>query len=241
MRQGLSESARWVSASTSDDATRFRVRDLFRGANLKALWWTAAIYVFWNLAAGTNGIFTPYMIKTLHAGDQAASVALQGGGFAICMLGSLFLFMPFADRSHRIRKLMWAVGGIMQIVGFGVYLVLPFTVPVILANIVLFQVGSALAGEGFYKVFSQELFPTMLRGTAQGITFGAARAVLGVWSFFVPVLAGAGIGPVAALLCVFLLIALVVGYAFMPNTSGKSLEQIESERAPAGRPVTESR
>jgi inositol transporter-like SP family MFS transporter len=102
---------------------------------------------------------------------------------------------------------------------------------VIVANIVLFTAGAALAGEAFYKVFSQELFPTLLRGTAQGFTFGLARIVLGVWSFFVPVLASVGIEKVAGLLTLFLAISGFVGYFFMPDTSGKSLEQIESERA----------
>jgi inositol transporter-like SP family MFS transporter len=46
----------------------------------------------------------------------------------------------------------------------------------------------------------------------------------------VPVLARAGIGEVAALLTLFLIISGAVGFFFMPDTSGKSLEQIESER-----------
>ena len=91
--------------------------------------------------------------------------------------------------------------------------------------------GAALAGEAFYKVFSQELFPTMLRGTAQGFTFGFARIVVGVWSFFVPRLSNHGVGTLAALLTLFLIISGGVGFFFMPDTSGKSLEQIEAERA----------
>ena len=39
-----------------------------------------------------------------------------------------------------------------------------------------------------------------------------------------------GIAPVAGLLTLFLVVSGVVGYAFMPDTSGKSLEQIEAER-----------
>jgi inositol transporter-like SP family MFS transporter len=35
----------------------------------------------------------------------------------------------------------------------------------------------------------------------------------------------------ATLLTLFLVISGTVGYIFMPDTSGKSLEQIESERA----------
>jgi inositol transporter-like SP family MFS transporter len=233
LRQGLTESARWRSASEKAGirAVAHRYRELFRGPNLRALVWTATIYVFWNIAAGTGGIFTPYIIKTLHAGSQAASVALSCAGFVIGIIVTVWLFMPNADRSHATRRLMWGAGGLMQVLAYAAYLVFPFTIPVIIANIVLFAVGAGLAGEAFYKTFSQELFPTMLRGTAQGFTFGVARTCLGVWSFFVPILAGAGIGPVAALLSVFLVISGAVGFFFMPDTSGKSLEHIEAERA----------
>lgn len=233
LRQGLPESARWKTASREPGAAAHRLRALFSGANLRALWWTGTIYIFWNIAAGTGGAFTPYIIKTLHAGSQAASVALSCAGFVIGIIATVFWYMRFVDRSHGMRRMMWGIGAVMQVVAYAAYLVFPFTVPVIILNIVLFAVGAALAGEAVYKTFSQELFPTMLRGTAQGFTFGVARTMLGIWSFFVPALASAGIGPVAALLSMFLIVSGAVGFFFMPNTSGKSLENIEAERAVA--------
>jgi inositol transporter-like SP family MFS transporter len=80
----------------------------------------------------------------------------------------------------------------------------------------------------------------MLRTTAQGLTFSVARLLLGIWSFFVPVLASLSIRPVALILMIFLLISGVVGFVFMPNTAGKSLEEIEAERSgpPAREHVT---
>jgi inositol transporter-like SP family MFS transporter len=232
LRQGLTESPRWQQAATAaPSVARPGLRKLFTGANLRALAWTGTIYLFWNLAAGTAGIFTPYIVKTLHAGSQAAGVALSCAGFVIGIVVTVLVFMPYADRGHSTRRLMWGIGAVMQIVAYALFIVLPFTIPVIILNILLFGAGAVLAGEPFYKTFSQELFPTMLRGTAQGITFGVARTCLGVWSFFVPTLAHAGISVVGALLSLFLLISGVVGYVFMPNTSGKSLERIEAERA----------
>jgi inositol transporter-like SP family MFS transporter len=231
LRRGLAESARWTAAAKSATAAHHQVRALFSGANLKALVWTATIYLFWNLAAGTAGIFNPYIISTLNAGSQAVSVGLSSANFLITMIVTITVFMKFSDRNYRTRKLLWGIGAVMQVTAYGIYLVLPFTIPVIIASIVLFAISAALSGEAFYKVFSQELFPTMLRGTAQGFTFGIARTVLGIWSFFVPVLAHAGIGQVAGLLTLFLAISGVVGFFFMPDTSGKSLEQIEKERA----------
>ena len=230
MRRGLSESARWTEATKNTPTARRQTRALFSGANLRALSWTATIYLFWCLAAGTAGIFNPYIISSLHAGSQAASVGLTSAGFLLTMGVTYGIFMRFSDCNHATRKLLWATGSLLQIVAYGLFLVLPFTIPVIVANIVLFSIGNALAGEGFYKVFSQELFPTLLRGTAQGFTFGIARLGLGLWSFFVPVLANTGIAWVGGLLMLFLIISGVVG-CFMPDTSGKSLEQIEAERS----------
>jgi inositol transporter-like SP family MFS transporter len=228
LRRGLAESARWVAVSTS---ARFKVKALFTGANLRALAWTATIYLFWNLAAGTAGIFNPYFIRTLHAGSQAASVGMYSSAFVIAMIVTVTVFMRFSDRDFKTRKCLWAVGAIMQIFAYGLFLFAPFTIPTIIINIVMFAAGGALAGEAFYKVFSQELFPTMLRGTAQGITFGVARMLLGIWSFFIPMLANSGIRTIAALLTLFLIISGTAGFFFMPDTSGKTLEQIESERA----------
>jgi len=231
LRRGLAESARWQQAAKSGQRVGQNLAVLFKGSNLKALIWTATIYLFWNLAAGTAGIFNPYIISTLKAGDQAMSVGLSSGNFLITMIVTVTIFMRYSDRSYETRKLIWGVGAVMQVISYGLFLFFPFTVTTVVCNIILFSVSAALSGEAFYKVFSQELFPTALRGTAQGFTFGVARVVLGIWSFFVPVLAHAGIKQIAALLTLFLAISGIVGYFFMPDTSGKSLEQIEAERA----------
>ena len=231
LRRGLSESVRWQEASRSPQATGRNVRALFSGPHLRALVWTATIYLFWNLTAGTIGQFNPYIIRTLGAGDQGVSVALTSGTFLITLLVTVTVFMRFSDRSHGTRRLLWGIGAVMQVAAFALFLVLPFSVPVIVVNVLLWGTSAALSGEAFYKVFSQELFPTMLRGTAQGLTFGVARTLLGVWSFFVPALAAFGIREIAALLTTFLAISGVVGFFFMPDTSGKSLEQIEAERS----------
>lgn len=229
LRRSLAESTRWKVAANS---AKVKLKTLFSGSNLKGLAYTATIYLFWNLAAGTAGIFNPYIIKTLNAdSSQAMSVGLSSAGFIIFIIVTLIVFMPHSDRNFKTRKTIWAIGAIMQVVAYGMLLFLPFTIPVIIANILMFSSGAALAGEAFYKVFSQEIFPTIFRGTAQGLTFGISRTLLGVWSFFVPALATMGIEPVAGLLTFFLIISGIVGFLFMPDTSGKSLEQIAKERA----------
>lgn len=239
MRRGLTESVRWQEAAKKTPESRRQIRSLFTGSHLKALVWTTTIYLFWNLAAGTAGNFNPYIISTLignsgtdtEAYKQAVGTGLSSLNFIIAMVVTILVFMRYADRSFRTRKTLWAIGAITQTVGYGLFLVFPFNIPTVVLNIVLFAFGCALAGEAFYKVFSQELFPTILRGTAQGFTFGMARAILAAWSIFVPMLTNLDIRWVAGLLTLFLAISGIVGFFFMPDTSGKSLEQIEAERA----------
>jgi inositol transporter-like SP family MFS transporter len=141
--------------------------------------------------------------------------------------------MPFGDGRH--RRLIWAIGAVCQIVGFLILVFYPlegstgFNIVASFANIILFGIGAALAGEPFYKVWSLEVFPTMLRTTAQALTFAVARAALGIWSLFVPTIAAAGFEGVALILVIFLSISGVVGFLFMPNTAGRPLEELEAE------------
>ena len=260
LRRGMVESAIWTAASgagetepTSDPEAQpeeagvpadplaaSRLSGLFSGPTLAAMIFTATVYLFWNLAAGTFGVFSPYILRSLGAQSQAASVALSCAGFVITLVAVVLFFMPFSDRSDRARRIMWGVGAVMNVVALAQLLIFPFNTATALILIALFGIGAALAGEPFYKTWSQELFPTMLRTTAQGLTFSVARLLLGIWSFFVPVLAELSIRPVALILMIFLLISGVVGFFFMPNTAGRSLEDIEAERSGrrAGEPVT---
>ncbi len=238
LRRGLAESARWKAAAAS---AKEQVSALLTPANIRAMVWTGTIYLFWNLTAGTNGAFGAYFNRVLLAGQEVGATRAQAIGtgiaslsFLCTMLGTVFIFMPFADRSYRTRKWLWAVGAIIQISAWAMLMFVPYTVPTVFANTIMYGFGAALAGEAFYKVFSQELFPTLQRGTAQGITFGVARTLLGIWSFIAPMLIdeqNPNFHALALMLSLFLVISGVVGFFWMPDTSGKSLEQIARERA----------
>jgi inositol transporter-like SP family MFS transporter len=251
LRRGMVESAIWTAASgageaepTSDPEAQpeeapvpadplaaSRLRNLLLGPTMAAMVFTATVYLFWNLAAGTFGVFSPYILKTLGTQSQAASVALSCAGFVVTLVVVVLIFMPFSDRSDRSRRIMWGVGAVLNVASVAQLLIFPFNTVSAIALVVLFGTGAALAGEPFYKTWSQEVFPTMLRTTAQGLTFGVARLFLGIWSFFVPALASLSIRPVALILMIFLLISGVVGFLFMPSTAGRSLEEIEAERS----------
>ncbi|MCU1534698.1 MAG: iolF [Glaciihabitans sp.] len=231
-RRGMGESLRWkekVAGQTANPLSLASIRDLFRRSSGKAIAFTGGVFLFWNLAAGTNGVFLPYLLSTLGVQGQAGSVAIQGLGFLCGLLSVAFIFMRFADGTH--RRVMFTIGASLQALAFLLFALFPLTTPIAIANVVLFGVGQGMAQYPMIRVWLSELFPTSVRTTAQGLVYGAVRIALFFWSLAVPVIAMVGVSTLGWLLTIFLIISGLIGAIFMPKTAGKSLEQIEAERA----------
>lgn len=89
---------------------------------------------------------------------------------------------------------------------------------------------SQLVAQSFFQLWSAEMFPTLLRSTAQGLAFAVVRIGLGIFSFFVPLLTATGFTTLAWILTGFLVASGLVGFAWAPRNEGKSLDQIASEQ-----------
>jgi inositol transporter-like SP family MFS transporter len=80
------------------------------------------------------------------------------------------------------------------------------------------------------QLWSAEQFPTLVRSTAQGLTFAIVRIGLGIFSFFVPALVSTGFTTLAWILAGFLTGSALVGLIWAPQNAGKSLKDLEQER-----------
>jgi MFS transporter, SP family, inositol transporter len=216
-----------------------RVRELFTGDNLKAMGFLIGMYGFWNLWAGTNGFFFPYILRTVGSQSQAMSVGLQAFSFFLGVVSIYFIFMRYSDRFDQ-RKML-GLAFLIQIVGAALLALLPLTVPVAIAYIVLTGLGGGFGAQSFFQLWSGELFPTLLRSTAQGLMFAVVRIGLGIWSFFVPIVISVGFKPLAWILTGFLVIGGLIGYLGAPRNQGKSLEEIQFERHHVRPPVSAAR
>jgi MFS transporter, SP family, inositol transporter len=96
--------------------------------------------------------------------------------------------------------------------------------------LILVWFGSGFGAQSFFQLWSAELFPTLLRSTAQGLTFAIVRIGLGIWSFFVPILTATGFSKLAWILTGFLVASGLIGTLWAPQNAGKSLHEIERER-----------
>ena len=222
-------SARGESGDEAVTMSHGHLRELFTRKHIGSMMFLIGMYGFWNLWAGTNGFFFPYILQTVGAQSQTTSVLLQTGGFILSMISIAFVFMPLVDKVN--QRTLFAVSAIVQIAGMALLALFPLTVPVAIAYIVLLQFGGGFGAQSFFQLWSAELFPTLLRSTAQGITFAFVRIFLGCWSFFVPLLTATGFTTLAWILTGFLVMSGVIGWIWAPRHEGKSLDDIQREQA----------
>jgi inositol transporter-like SP family MFS transporter len=229
LRSRMKESTLWEDArarerSTGDPQAGFSA--LLTPRHLKSMLFLIGMYGIWNLWAGTNGFFFPYILRTVGSQSQAASVAMQASGFFVAMLSIGFIFMRYSDKVN--QRLLIATSAAVQIVGMALLALFPLTTSVALAYLVLVWFGSGFGAQSFFQLWSAELFPTLIRSTAQGVTFAVVRIGLGLWSFFVPVLTKTGFTRLAWILTGFLFVSGLIGTIWAPRNEGKSLGAIEA-------------
>lgn len=227
LRRKMKESRRWEETQKAS-VVRPPVSTLLKGQYLTAILGLVGMYGFWNLWAGTNGFFFPYILQTLGTADQAGSVAIQALSFAIGMASIYFIFMRFADKVNQRR--LFILSAVIQVIGMALLAVFPLTIPVALLYVFLLQLGGGFGAQSFFQLWSAEMFPTALRATAQGLCFAVVRIALGFFSFFVPALTATGFTTLAWILVGFLAVSGIIGALWAPRNEGKSLEQIQRER-----------
>jgi inositol transporter-like SP family MFS transporter len=233
LRSRMKESVLWEQARTQKESGTgtpgANVGMLFTARHVKSMLFLIGMYGIWNLWAGTNGFFFPYILRTVGSQSQVASVAMQALGFFVAMLSIGLVFMRFSDKVN--QGLLIATSTVIQMIGMALLALFPLTTPVALAYLLLVWFGSGFGAQSFFQLWSAELFPTLIRSTAQGVTFAVVRIGLGLWSFFVPVLTQTGFTRLAWTLTVFLFISGLIGTVWAPRNEGKSLEEIQAQRA----------
>jgi inositol transporter-like SP family MFS transporter len=231
LRSRMKESALWEDAqlkrSSDPAAQQASLKVLLTPRYLKAMLFLVGMYGIWNLWAGTNGFFFPYILRTVGSQSQAASVAMQAAGFFVAMVSIGLVFMRYSDRVNQRRLI--AVSSLIQIIGMALLALFPLTTPIALSYLVLVWFGSGFGAQSFFQLWSAELFPTLIRSTAQGITFAVVRVGLGLWSFFVPVLTKTGFTRLAWILTGFLVVSGLIGTLWAPRNEGKSLQDIQED------------
>src|ERR1700761_124988 len=238
LRSSMHESPYWLEAQAAKQSgvvaaapPKARLRDLFTRQHIASMAFLTGMYGIWNLWAGTNGFFLPYILRTVGNQSQAASVAMLTFSFVVGMLSIGFVFMRISDKGN--QRLLFLVSAVIQVIGMSLLAIFPLTPTVALIHVFLMAFGGGFGAQSFFQLWSSEMFPTLLRSTAQGVMFAVVRISLGFWSFFVPILTASGFHTLAWILTGFLVVSGVIGVSGAPRNEGKSLEELEAARQAA--------
>jgi inositol transporter-like SP family MFS transporter len=243
LRRRIVESPRWtVETGHAEDETpkvtatmsMSRLRVLFRGGHLRNLAFMFVIFTLWNLPAGTFGFFLPTIIGSVGKQSPVVSDGVQAIWFISSIITVAFIWMPLGDRVS--RKWLYGISAVGQTVPFILLAVFPLKgIWMLVGPVLLYGLAQGAGQWPLLRIWSVELFPTMLRNTAQGSIFGVMRVITGIWSYFVAqLLAATGLHDLAWILAAMMFVTVVVGLIFGPNTQGMTLEEIQAKYGGAG-------
>ncbi len=222
-RRGLRESAEWEAKtgqiSLRDTADEERItfsalRQVFAAPVVFALIATGLYYSIWNIGANSFGQFGTFFFVNLAGADVQTASMLNLVTFPLGLIGA-FIFMRVVDKPA--RGVFFVIGTIANVVAFALPLVLGFSTLSFTLLLLFFGLGTAFCGEAMYKVWSQELFPTLLRSSAQGITLALARVIAGIVAFGTPALASGNPSALFGLLAGCALVSGLIGLFWVPR------------------------
>jgi inositol transporter-like SP family MFS transporter len=154
----------------------------------------------------------------------------------IVSAASLLLLMRIVD--GRRRMIWFTIMAVLSLVAFMIPAIVGVTVGTLVVFGVLYSIGGAVAGEPMYKVWSQELFPTSHRATAQGITIAFTRIVAALVGLLIPSLIAFGASSIFFLMAATSVVAFAIGIfwiARMPKATDDdpALRAADNEAASA--------
>ncbi|GAA1503849.1 inositol transporter-like SP family MFS transporter [Agromyces terreus] len=227
LRRKLKESEMWVAARAKSQMSAAQLRMLFKNYGGR-LFFVFLVHSLGAIALGTFGFFLPFILSTVGAQGQAASVGFNALYFGLTGIGVAVLFMPMVDRVN--RRWLYGIAGLFTALALLMMIFLPLDNPwVVLTFVVVFALSASCGQEQLYRVWCQELFPTMVRSTAQGVIIFGQKVALAVWSLFVPLIIAVSFDAFAWVLFAAVASSVLIGVIWMPKRPD-SLEEVgESE------------
>ncbi len=190
LRAGMRESAEWSAAKGKVRKSDIgAVAQLAKPPYLAKVVSLALFYGVVNLSANTSGQFGTLLYTRLGGITVSEAGTITMGTLGVGLLMT-FAFMRIVDRPNRMA---WFLGGgVIYIAGQTLPLVFGFHAWTLIGWTLLSSIGGAFAGEPMWKIWSQELFPTLLRTTAQGATTFFTRVLAALAALVTPHLLEAG-------------------------------------------------
>ena len=231
LQRQLEESAEFEANKQKSSGIVENIKLLFTNKiAVRTVAFLAVIYLTWNLVASVMGFFQPHIYETAGGLSNEYANMLSCVGWLVVVVVTFGLSF-FVDRLP--HKLFYVLGLLAALATWVVIIQGVTGVGSLWAFSILWGINGGLSVQIFYALWGSELFPAKFRAGAQGLMFFIVRGLSAAWGLvFTFIYGDNGEGFTIAAYCMvaLLLISLIVGLIGMPNTRGKSLEQITKER-----------
>ena len=234
LQRQLEESAEYTAQKASNQSSSIvdNIKLLFTNRTaVRTVAFLATIYLSWNLVASVMGFFMPHIYETAGGLSNESANMLSCISWVFVVI-TTFIISFYVDKvAHRffyVFGLAAALTAWLLVIGGGVT-----TIAGIWVFTILWGINNGSSVQVFYALWGSELFPAKFRAGAQGLMFFIVRGLSAAWGLvFTYIYGDNGEGFTLAAYCMvaLLIISLVVGLLGMPNTRGRSLDDIVKER-----------
>ena len=170
LQRKLEESKDWTekqdaAAGKRDTFIQMMGRALTNSVNVKSIVFLVAVYLTWNIVAGTMGQFMPYMYAAAGNLDDTTISLLQAVMWILTAVGSLAIFSKFGDKiPHRI---LFAATAVMALAAWVVMVFFGMQLEAGTADswgwllwvfVALWGISAGFSAQCFYALWSTELY-----------------------------------------------------------------------------------
>jgi inositol transporter-like SP family MFS transporter len=232
LRMTLAESNEWLEMrKASDNFTPAQISadkkvmwmQLFSRPLIMALIATGLFFALSNIATNTNGQFSTYLMTT-YGGLTVAQSQYFGLGIGVITILTAIFYMKVSDGVNRMKWFLIAAS--LCVIAPLIPAIIGVNMFTLVAMNLLTNMGATFAGEPIYKIWSQELFPTLLRSTAQGITIAFTRIVAAVAAVFTPLILSSGPQHLFWMIFVSTVIAMSIGFFWIPKLTRQTRSSV---------------
>ena len=242
LQRQLNESQEWQAAKAKQAAGQGKAQKaggvfssfgtLFTNRiNIRTMLFLAGIYLTWNLVSSTMGFFQQHIYETAGGLSNFYANMLSVGQWVVIILVT-FVFSLIVD--HVNQRWLYCLGVSMGIVAWLIIVTIGVkSITGLLVFTALWAMQAGVSVQSFYALWASELFPAKYRAAAQGIMFFIVRGLSAGWGLiFVYIYGeqGEGFTRAALIMMCLLIVSMLIGTIWTPQTRGKSLEQITRER-----------
>ena len=234
LQRQLEESAEYTAQKASNQSSSIvdNIKLLFTNRTaVRTVAFLATIYLSWNLVASVMGFFMPHIYETAGGLSNESANMLSCISWVFVVI-TTFIISFYVDKvAHRffyVFGLAAALTAWLLVIGGGVT-----TIAGIWVFTILWGINNGSSVQVFYALWGSELFPAKFRDGAQGLMFFIVRGLSAAWGLVFTYIYGdnsEGFTLAAYCMVALLVISLVVGLLGMPNTRGRSLDDIVKER-----------